>query len=336
VAVLCASGVASFAQETGSEPDPIKWSISATPTEPGKSDDRFVIELTALIDRGWHLYSTEKVEGGPSPTRIVIPAGQPFEMAGEIDSPAPHASFDPNFQVATEYYDNSVTFTIPIRSLQNSPTPPNSANSNKVRIQVRYQACTQTLCLPPKLLELETSIKIAGAPTAPSQTVPKAVDANALPSLAAGAKVPDFDFTDFFGRSRRFSEFQGRYVLLDFWATWCSPCLADIPHLKESYLKYRTRGFEIIGMDSETLGQGQVDPEFIRDTQARAREIVSTRGITWTQANNDTSVPVALKVFGVDNLPAKILIDREGRVVARVKTSAELDQLLTKLFAEKQ
>jgi thiol-disulfide isomerase/thioredoxin len=200
---------------------------------------------------------------------------------------------------------------------------------------VRYQACTQTLCLPPKLLELETSIKIASAPTAPPRTVPKAVDGNAPAGLAVGARVPDFEFTDFSGRPRRFSEFQGRFVLLDFWASWCSPCLADIPHLKESYLKYRTKGFEIIGMDSETLGQGQVDPEFMRDTQARAREIVSTRGVTWTQATNDTSVPVAVKVFGIDNLPVKILIDRDGRVVARVKTSAELDQLLASLLAAK-
>lgn len=326
MALLCVSGVSTYAQQTEPEPDPIKWSIRPAAAGTPKAGDRFFIELTALIEPGWHLYSTEKIESGPTPTRIVIPAGQSFEIAGEIDSPAPHSSFDPNFQLTTEYYDNSVTFAIPIRSKANSP-------ESKVKVQVRYQVCTQTLCLPPKILELETSIKMAGA--SPPQTVPKAATANTHPSISSGAKVPDFDFTDFSGQPHRFSEFQGRYVLLDFWATWCSPCLADLPRLKESYLKYRAKGFEIIGMNSETLGQDQVDAEFIRDSAARAREIVSNRGITWVQATNDTSVPVAVKVFGVDNLPAKILVDRDGRMVARVKTTAELDQLLASLLTDK-
>jgi thiol-disulfide isomerase/thioredoxin len=328
MAMLCVSAVGSFAQEAESELNPIKWSIKAAPSEPNKTGEKFVIELTAQIDKGWHLYSTERVEGGPTPTRIVIPTGQSFELAGEIDSPAPHSSYDPNFQVATEYYDNSVTFAIPVRPLASS------SGRNKVMVQVRYQACTQTLCLPPKVLELETLIQIASAAAASTPT--KSANENASASLTVGAKVPDFDFTDFSGKSHRFSEYRGRYVLLDFWATWCSPCLADIPHLKESYLKYHAQGFEIIGMDSETLGQGQVEPEFIKETQARAREIVSTRGVTWTQATTDTSVPVAVKVFGVDNLPVKILVDPDGRVAARIKTSSELDQLLATLLVAKE
>ena len=224
---------------------------------------------------GWHLYSTERVEGGPVPTRIVVSGEQSFEAAGDIDSPAPHSAYDPNFQVTTEFYDGSVAFTIPVRALPVSPS-----GANKIIVQVRYQTCTQTICLAPKLLKLERSIQIAGASAHLSQPParPVAAEEKASPGLAVGSQVPDFEFTDFNGKQRRLAEYRGHYVLLDFWATWCSPCLADIPHLKEIYLKYRGKGFEIIGMDSETLGQESADAAFAKETQARAHEIVSTRG----------------------------------------------------------
>jgi len=329
--VLCCSAVTLIAQEPGTEPDPIKWTIKSHLSEPVKAGDRFLVELTAQIENGWHLYSTERVEGGPTPTRITISSGQSFEMADEIDSPAPHSSYDPNFQVATEYYEGAVPFTIPVRAIANQ-----SKSSNSLRVQVRYQTCTQTICLAPKLLELETQIQIAGVEADPKQSGARAGVEKVSTALAVGAMVPDFDFTDFTGKTRHFSEYRGRYVLLDFWATWCSPCLADIPHLKETQLKYRARGFEILGMDSETLGQEQVEPGFARETQARAREIVHTRGVTWTQATTETSEPVAVKIFGVNSLPVKILVDPDGRVVARVKTSSELDDLLARLLNAKQ
>src|SRR4051812_30086979 len=92
------------AQETD-EPNPVKWSIKPIPSSGFAKWNLFTVELHAAIDRGWHLYSTEKVEGGPSPTRISVVAAYNFEIAGEIDSPAPHSAYDPNFQVTTEFYE---------------------------------------------------------------------------------------------------------------------------------------------------------------------------------------------------------------------------------------
>jgi thiol-disulfide isomerase/thioredoxin len=319
------------AQET--EIDPIKWSLQIkTAAASVKAGDQFLVQLTAQFENGWHLYSTDQIEGGPKPTRISLPSGQAFEKAGEIDSPGPRTSFDPNFQVETQFYDQPVTFDLPVRVL-----PSATGGSTKLLIEVRYQTCTQTVCLPPKLLKLETYIQIAGAGEGLVNESSRPTSTREKPSeaLAIGADVPDFAFTDFGGKARRFSEFRGRYVLLDFWATWCSPCLADIPELKKAYAKYHAKGLEIIGMDSETLGADQSDPDFAKESQLHAREIVNTRGVSWTQATADTAVPAAVKVFGVASLPAKILIDRKGRVMARITKMSELDQILSPLLSTK-
>ncbi len=154
--------------------------------------------------------------------------------------------------------------------------------------------------------------------------------------LEVGDTVPDFPFTDFNDKPRRFSEFRGKYVLLDFWATWCSPCLADIPHLKQFYTKYQSKGLEILGLDSETLGDDVGDdPEFAEETHERAKTIVKTRGVTWPQASSKTAVPVAVSMFGVESLPTKILVDPQGKIVARIKEGKELDELLLRLLGDK-
>ena len=76
----------SFACAQETELDPVKWSLQIkTSAVSLKAGDRFVVQLTAQIENGWRLYSTEQVEGGPKPTRITFPAGQPFEKAGEIE-----------------------------------------------------------------------------------------------------------------------------------------------------------------------------------------------------------------------------------------------------------
>lgn len=147
----------------------------------------------------------------------------------------------------------------------------------------------------------------------------------------------EFTFVDFSGKPRKFSEFRGKYVLIDFWATWCRPCLADIPKLKELYAKYKEKDFEILGMDAETLTGDEEDvpdPEFAREQDERARQIVATRGMSWTQANWETAVPIAKKVFNVKALPTKILIDKEGKEIARIGEKDDLNGIVEKLLNE--
>lgn len=152
------------------------------------------------------------------------------------------------------------------------------------------------------------------------------------------AKAIDFDFVDFTGKPRKLSEFRGKYVLLDFWATWWRPCLADIPKLKELYEKHKANGFEIVGMDSETIGDddSESDAEFAKQAVLLAKQIVATRGVTWTQAIAATTAPIAKKVFKVESLPTKILLDKEGKIIATIGEKDDLAAIVGKLLIEKK
>ncbi len=155
------------------------------------------------------------------------------------------------------------------------------------------------------------------------------------PATKTGEEIVDFDFTDFGGKAHKFSEFRGKIVLLDFWATWCAPCLADIPKLKAIYEKHKAEGFEIVGMNVETIGDdpGAPDAETAKENAANAKRIVTTRKVNWMVATSETAVPVATKMFGIESLPAKILIDKDGKIIAVVGEKDDLSGIVEKLLA---
>jgi DsbC/DsbD-like thiol-disulfide interchange protein len=155
-AVLCAMTVAyAGAQERQpAEINPIKWTLKGQPAKPLKAGDKFTLQLTAAIEDGWHLYSTEEMPEGPKPTRIVLIPNQPFELS-DIDSPAPQRSVDPNFGVETEFYEHSASFALAVQVKRDA-----ASGTHKVVVQVRYQSCTETLCLLPRLVKIDAEIQI--------------------------------------------------------------------------------------------------------------------------------------------------------------------------------
>jgi DsbC/DsbD-like thiol-disulfide interchange protein len=147
-------------QNVAQKPDgPIVWSIQGdTAAAVQKPGGEFNALVTAKIDEGWHLYSTDEAAGGPRPTVITMPKDQPFEIAGDIDSPLAKTALDENFGVRTDYYEGSATFTVPVRVAAQAV-----AGRQKLLVEVRYQSCSKELCLPPKTAKLELAVDVQSA-----------------------------------------------------------------------------------------------------------------------------------------------------------------------------
>jgi thiol-disulfide isomerase/thioredoxin len=123
--------------------------------------------------------------------------------------------------------------------------------------------------------------------------------------LEIGNAVPDFSFTDATGKIRRLAEFRGRYVLLDFWASWCGPCVADMPKLKQVHDRFSQGGFEILGMNYDD-----------DDALEKAKAILREKAATWTQAMGSGARGLIGKRFRIVPFPTKILLDKAGRIVS--------------------
>ena len=133
-------------------------------------------------------------------------------------------------------------------------------------------------------------------------------------ALAPGAIAPDFAAETLDGEPTRLSAVvaANRIVLLDFWASWCAPCIKQFPHLKELRAQYRERGFEVVGVSLDT------DAEDWREASA-------DHDLTWVDLGDPLafSSPAAV-AFGVTHLPKTYLLDTDRRVLAKDLHSAAL------------
>lgn len=150
-----------------------------------------------------------------------------------------------------------------------------------------------------------------------------------LKVIRDGGPAPDFAKPDINGKSVKLSDFRGKYVLLDFWGSWCAPCRAANPHLKELYAQYAAKGFEIVGVASEKVsGQEQAEKMW--------KAAVEKDGLTWTNLlNNEKEMQQDVTaMYSIEGYPTQILLDKEGKIIARWlgAAGAQLDDKLKALF----
>jgi thiol-disulfide isomerase/thioredoxin len=127
--------------------------------------------------------------------------------------------------------------------------------------------------------------------------------------------APDFTLRTLDGREITLSELRGKVILLDFWATWCSPCRESIPHLIQLYKTYQKSGLVVIGMN---MDRGDID---------NVRHFIMSMDIPYPIVVTSNDVD---RNYGVTSLPTTILIDKKGRVREKIRGfSSEIAKQIT-------
>ena len=133
-----------------------------------------------------------------------------------------------------------------------------------------------------------------------------------------GKPAMDFQAIDLKGKEISLKKFRGQVVLLDFWATWCVPCIAEMPHLKEIYDKYKDQKFEIIGISLD-------------QTHAALDSYIEEQNIAWPQFLDNGTVA---KMYNVTGIPATFLIDGNGLVRKVQLRGSTLEEAVAELVQE--
>lgn len=155
---------------------------------------------------------------------------------------------------------------------------------------------------------------IAGVRNTIESQVPK--------TLWVGKEAPEISLPDTEGKTVRLSSFRGKYVLVDFWASWCGPCRRENPNVVEAYNQYRNKNFTILGVSLDRPGQ----------KEAWLKAIVDDN-LNWTHVSDlkfwqSEVVPV----YQVGSIPFNVLVDPEGKVIAENLRGYALEQKLQEIL----
>jgi peroxiredoxin len=145
---------------------------------------------------------------------------------------------------------------------------------------------------------------------------------NALKLTAVGSMAPEFTQADTSGAPVKLSSFRGKYVLVDFWASWCLPCRQENPNVVKAYNKYKGKNFTILGVSLDRP-----------DGKAQWLKAIKDDGLTWSQVsdlkywNNEVA-----SLYRISSIPQNFLIDPTGKIIGKNLRGVDLEVKLAEIF----
>lgn len=138
--------------------------------------------------------------------------------------------------------------------------------------------------------------------------------------LKVGDHYADFEQMNTEGKAVRLSQIKGKYILLDFWASWCGPCLEENPNLVKTYARFKDRGFAILGVSMD-------------ENKNQWLKAVTKDQLTWENVSDlRGDKNKAALMYGISFIPNNFLIDQNGIIIASNLRGKELDMQLEKLL----